>query len=137
VGRYEVDDDPDRIDLGAVCEFLTTEAYWGRGRTVEVIKAQVREAWRVVGAYTEDGEQVGFARACGDGYAFAYLADVYVLGTHRGHGLGKQIVQHMIDDGPGASFRWSLHTSDAHGLYRRFGFTEPGKTYLERPARSI
>ena len=29
----------------------------------------------------------------------------------------------MIDRGPGASFRWTLHTSDAHGLYERFGFT--------------
>ena len=40
----------------------------------------------------------------------------------------------MIDDGPGAKFRWMLHTEDAHGLYRRFGFIEPSHTYLERAA---
>jgi hypothetical protein len=38
----------------------------------------------------------------------------------------------MIDRGPGAGFRWCLHTSDAHGLYEKFGFTRPDQTYLER-----
>jgi hypothetical protein len=42
----------------------------------------------------------------------------------------------MIDDGPGAGFRWMLHTADAHGLYRRFGFSVPdGGCFLERPGR--
>ena len=27
-----------------------------------------------------------------------------------------------------------LHTSDAHGLYRQFGFADPNPTYLERPS---
>lgn len=77
---------------------------------------------------------VGFARAFADGVS-AYLADVYVLPAHRGAGLGKAIVRAMIDDGPGAEFRWMLHTADAHGLYRQFGFTEPDGRYMERPGR--
>jgi RimJ/RimL family protein N-acetyltransferase len=28
-----------------------------------------------------------------------------------------------------------LHTADAHGLYRRFGFASPSERYLERPGR--
>jgi hypothetical protein len=28
-----------------------------------------------------------------------------------------------------------LHTSDAHGLYERFGFGKPTDAYLERHAR--
>jgi GNAT superfamily N-acetyltransferase len=133
--EYEVDDDPGRVDPSAVCAFLTTEAYWARWRDEDVIRAQLRDAWRVVGAYTPDGSQVGFARALSDGHALAYLADVYVLGTHRRQGLGRRIVRLMIDEGPGAGFRWMLHTSDAHGLYRGFGFGDPDATYLERPRR--
>ena len=45
------------------------------------------------------------------------------------------LVRHMVDDGPGASFRWLLHTADAHELYARFGFDRPDRTFLERPAR--
>jgi hypothetical protein len=44
------------------------------------------------------------------------------------------MVQEMIDRGPGAEFRWMLHTADAHGVYERFGFARPDQTYLERPA---
>ena len=121
VGEYEIDDDPDRIDAEAAVAFLTTQAYWGRQRDARLIERQIRESWRVVGAYEATGAMVGFARAFGDGTS-AYLADVYVLSGHRGAGLGKAIVRMMIEDGPGAGYRWMLHTSDAHGLYRQFGF---------------
>ena len=131
-GAYEIDDDPGRIDPGAAVAFLTTEAYWARWRSAEDIKRQITEAWRVVGVYDQAGAMVGFARAFADGGS-AYLADVYVLAAHRGAGLGKAIIAMMIDGGPGAGWRWMLHTSDAHGLYRQFGFAAPSFRYLERP----
>ena len=135
--HYEADDDPSRVDTGAVWEFLSTEAYWGRQRTREQVEQQIRGAWRVVGVYeVETGAQVGFARAVSDGVGFAYLADVYVLGDHRDNDLGKLLVRTMIDDGPGAHFRWTLFTSTAHGLYEQFGFAEPDATAMVRPART-
>ena len=134
-GDYELDDDPGRVDAEAAVAFLTTEAYWGRWRGAEDIERQIAEAWRVVGAYDRAGAMVGFARAHGDG-GCAYLSDVYVLPEHRGAGLGQAIVRMMIDDGPGAGWRWMLHTSDAHGLYRQFGFARPNGRYLERLPRS-
>ena len=135
VGDYQLDDDPGRVDADAAVAFLTTEAYWGRWRGAEDIKAQIAAAWRVVGAYDPAGAMVGFARAFGDGGS-AYLADVYVLAEHRGAGLGRALARMMIEDGPGAGWRWMLHTSDAHGLYRQFGFAPPNGRYLERPPRS-
>ncbi|MFH5821236.1 GNAT family N-acetyltransferase [Georgenia sp. AZ-5] len=132
---YDFDDDPARLDLDAVWRFLSTEAYWGRWRSRADVEAQVRAAWRVVGVYAAaTGEQVGFARAVSDGVAFAYLADVYLLPGHRGAGLGQRLVRAMVEDGPGAHFRWTLFTEDAHELYRRFGFTEPDRTAMVRPA---
>jgi GNAT superfamily N-acetyltransferase len=134
---YELDDDAGRVDRDAVWTFLSTEAYWGRSRTRSDVDAQFAAAWRVVGAYERaGGGMVGFARAVSDGVAFAYLADVFVLPEARGRGLGKELVRTMIDRGPGAGFRWSLHTADAHGLYRHFGFAAPDETYLERPRRT-
>ncbi|WP_027344797.1 GNAT family N-acetyltransferase [Hamadaea tsunoensis] len=130
---YEIDDDPERIDLDAAWTFLSTEAYWGKWRGREDFAAQVRASWRVVGAYDGTGAMVGFARAVSDGLALAYLADVYVDPAHRGRRLGVALVHVMIEEGPGAEFRWMLHTSDAHDLYRKFGFGEP-TTVLERPA---
>jgi len=133
-GSYEFDDNPGRVDKDTVWEFLSTQAYWGRFRTRADFEAQFASAWRVVGVYeAASGRQVGFARAVSDGVAYAYLADVFVLPDARGAGLGKELVATMIDRGPGASFRWTLHTADAHGLYKQFGFAAPDGTYLERP----
>jgi ribosomal protein S18 acetylase RimI-like enzyme len=136
-GQYELDDDPGRVDRDALWHFLSTEAYWGRWRTRSVVEQQLDGAWRVVGVYdSASGAMIGFARAVSDGAGFAYLADVYVDKEFRGQGLGVELVATMIDRGPGATFRWTLHTSDAHGLYERFGFTQPDRTYLERPGTS-
>lgn len=134
--NYEIDDDPHRIDLDVVAGFVTEEAYWHRWRTREHVEQQLRTAWRVVGAYeASTGRQVGYARAVSDGVSDAYLADVFVLADHRGHGLGKRIVAAMIDEGPGRDFRWLLSTRDAHGLYRGFGFDAASDRVMERPSR--
>jgi GNAT superfamily N-acetyltransferase len=136
-GAYELDDDAARIDADAAWRFLSTEAYWGRARTRADFDAQLAATWRVVGIYERaTGRMVGFARAVSDGRVSAYLTDVYVLTEARGHGLGKELVRVMVDRGPGAEFRWGLHTSDAHGLYSQFGFAPPDDRYLERPGRA-
>lgn len=131
---YTIDDDPARLDLGAIWIFLSTEAYWHRWRTRVDVEKQVEAAWRVVGVYDDaTGAQVGFARAVSDGVSDAYLADVYVLPAHRGLGLGKQLVGKMVDDGPGAHFRWTLFTRDAHDLYAQYGFAAPSESAMVRP----
>jgi ribosomal protein S18 acetylase RimI-like enzyme len=130
-GGYEQDDDPARVDVDAVHAFLT-EAYWSEGRSRETVEYLVRNAQRVVGLY-HDGAQVGFCRALSDDASIAYLADVYVLPEHRGRGLGDELVREMVDNGPYAHLRWLLQTRDAHGLYRRIGFGEPGERLMERP----
>ena len=130
---YELDDDPERIDRAAVHAFLT-ESYWAKGRPREVQDALIDGAARVVGLY-KHGRQLGFARTLSDGHAQSYLADVYVLDEHRGRGLGVELVRFSVDEGPFAHTKWFLHTRDAHELYRRFGFAEPGPRALERWAR--
>ncbi len=127
----ELDDDPDRIDVDAVHDYLANESYWAEGRPRQAVERLVRKADRVIGLY--DGRrQVGFARAFTDGFTLAYLADVYVLGEYRGRGLGGAIIREMVDNGPYADLRWLLHTKDAHGLYRRYGFEEPSERVMER-----
>jgi hypothetical protein len=136
-GNYQLDDDPARVDRDGVWSFLSSQAYWERWRTRQDVERQLDSAWRVVGVYDVAGDRrmVGFARAISDGVAFAHLADTYIVNTDRGQGLGKELVRVMIDCGPGVSFRWTLHTADAHGLYAQFGFIRPDHTYLERVAR--
>jgi GNAT superfamily N-acetyltransferase len=130
---FELDDDPTRVDRGAVHEFLTA-SYWAEGRPREIQDALIDSAQRVVGLYHED-RQIGFSRTVSDGHVHAYLADVYVLPEFRGQGLGVELVRFSVEESPFAGCRWVLHTADAHGLYRKFGFGPPSERVLER-ARS-
>jgi GNAT superfamily N-acetyltransferase len=130
---FELDDDVDRIDIGAVHRFISEESYWAAGRPYELQEQLVRQAVRVMGLYHE-GRQVGFCRATTAlGMSFIYLADVYVLNEFRGRGLGVEVVREMIEAGPFADRAWLLHTEDAHGVYRKLGFDVPGYKLMERP----
>lgn len=124
-----------RLDRDWLWSELTEHTYWAKYRTREMFDRQLDTAWRVVGAYRTDGRMVGFCRAFSDGAAMAYLADVYVARAERGRGIGRRLVQVMIDDGPGRDFRWMLHTADAHALYETFGFAAPDATFMERRPR--
>lgn len=131
---YQLDDDPDRLDLDAIYGFLSTAAYWGRWRQRGDVALQIERSRLNVGAYDAGGAQVGYCRVLTDGLALAYLADVFVIDAHRGHGLGTAMVDFAVAHGP--SWRWLLHTRDAGGLYAKFGFAAPPPTLMERPATS-
>lgn len=123
------------MDVGALHRYLCEESYWARGRPLDTVERLVREAARVVGLYDDD-RLVGFCRVVTDGTAFAWLADVYVLGDYRGRGLGVELVREAIE---GSAFRdlpWYLNTVDAQGLYAKLGFGPPDASrmmYRPRP----
>jgi GNAT superfamily N-acetyltransferase len=130
-GGFELDDDPGRVDVDAVHDFLANHSYWAKGRPREVVERLVREATRVVGLYRKD-EQVGFARVVSDDEVFAYLADVYVLPEYQGKGLGLELAREIVDRGPQRDLRWILGTADAHDFYAKLGFGRPSSLMVER-----
>lgn len=120
----EISADARRLDRGVIHGYLAGESYWAKGRTRERQDRAIDGSRCVVGAYTADGAQVGFARAVSDGATFAYLADVFVLPSHQGRGIGKQLVAALLDLPELQGLRrMVLATDDAHTLYERFGFT--------------
>lgn len=120
-GGYTISDDARLLNVGMIHAFVCA-SYWAAGRT----RAQVERALRhslCVGAFDAEGAQVAFARVVTDHVAVAHICDVFVLPAQRGAGLGKALVQALLDH-PDLSnvLRFTLNTSDAHGLYAQFGF---------------
>ncbi len=130
--NIEISFDLSRIDFQATSDLLK-QSYWGASRTDEG-NHRAFDNSLCVGAYL-DGEQVGFARAITDYTVFAYLADVMVWPERRGHGIGKRLVQALLDHPEmNTVSHWSLTTSDAHSLYEKFGFRMEGRYMrLDRP----
>lgn len=119
----EISTDPARLDVDLVHRFLSEEAYWAIGRPRALTERAIAHSL-CFGAYADDGAQVAFARVVTDHALFAYLADVFVLPTVRGQGIGKQLVGAiMAHEDVRAVRRVVLATDDAHGLYAQFGFT--------------
>jgi len=126
-----IDDDRTRLDVAMIHRYLSEESYWARGIARERVERSIAHS-HCFGAY--DGEaQVGFARVITDYATFAYLADVFVLPSHRGRGVSKQLMA-AIRAHPELQElrRWHLVTRDAHALYAQFGFTP-----LDAPERHM
>jgi len=119
---YELSSDRSRVDLPRVHRWLSTDAYWAMGRSVERMRAAV-EGSEPYGIYL-GGEQVAVARVVTDGAIFGYLCDVYVDRAHRGRGLGGWLVEALCEHLRGRGLtRFLLVTRDAQPLYARYGFT--------------
>ena len=125
---YTISTDPAKLDIDAIADMLR-RAYWAQGRTPEMIARYLQHSL-VFGVYHKGG-QVGLARVVSDYTTFAWLCDVFIHEDHRGHGLGKWLMEtvHAHPDLQGLR-RWMLATRDAHGLYEQFGWTP-----LDHPER--
>lgn len=121
-GDYLISTDKSRLDLSVVHNFLA-RSYWAAGIPFEVVKRSIENSL-AFGVYKED-QQVGFARVITDYATFAYIGDVFILEDFRGQGLSKWLME-VIAAHPDLQGlrRWLLLTQDAHGLYRKTGFTK-------------
>lgn len=127
----EISTDRSRLDVGVIHRYLCEESYWAKGIPRDLVERSIEHSL-CFGAY--DGSALaGFARVITDYATFAYIADVFVLPSHRRRGVSKAILR-AIDEHPELQRlrRWHLVTRDAHGLYEQFGFTP-----LVRPERHM
>jgi N-acetylglutamate synthase-like GNAT family acetyltransferase len=123
--EYEISTDAHRLNVEVIHKFLAEDSYWSPGIPRPTVERAIQNSL-CFGVYHHTA-QVGFARVVTDRSTFALLADLFILDGHRGKGLSKHLMQRIVDheDLQGLR-RLLLLTSDAHGLYRQFGFQELG-----------
>ena len=119
-GEFVVTTDAAWFDEDLIHRVLSA-SYWAEGIPREVVARSIGNSL-CFGVF-EGAKQIGFARVISDYATFAYLADVFIIESHRGRGLAeflmKCIFRHPELQG---LRRWMLVTRDAHGLYAQFGF---------------
>lgn len=129
-GEFVISTDPDRLDRESIHRFLAG-SYWAPQVPRAIVDRSIDNSMPF-GLY-EGGRQIGFARIITDRATFAYVADVYVLESHRGRGLALWLMQTIREHPELQNLRrWTLFTRDAHPLYRKVGFRD-----IEDPPRCM
>jgi GNAT superfamily N-acetyltransferase len=120
-GEWVVSTERERLDVDLIHQFLT-HSYWAKGIPRDVVERSLENSL-CFGVF-EGAKQIGFARAVTDYATYAYLADVFVLETHRSRGVAKFLMECILRHPQLENLRrWTLATRDAHRLYAKFGFT--------------
>ena len=83
------------LDVALIHEFLSHRSYWAQGISRGTVERAISHSL-CFGVYAGD-HQVGFARITTDYAALAYLADVFILEPYRARGLGKWLVECIVN----------------------------------------
>lgn len=115
--------DKSLLQIDVIHKFLSEESYWAKERTLEQTKRAIENSL-CFGVYAAD-KQIGFARVVSDFTTFAYIGDVFILQEFRGRNLSKLLMEAIVShENLQGLRRWILATKDAHGLYRKFNFSD-------------
>nr|WP_294859184.1 GNAT family N-acetyltransferase [uncultured Fluviicola sp.] len=117
--------DNHQLDIAYIRDFIA-QTYWAKNRSLETMQTCVDNSLNF-GVFLNE-KQIGYARVVTDYAQFAYLLDVFIDKNHQGLGYSKILVKHILENESLKDVKvWRLATSDAHELYRKFGFTELAK----------
>ena len=120
--RITVSTDKSKLDVPFIQHFLK-DIYWAAGRTIAEVQTTIAHSF-CFGIYLGD-KQIGFARVITDYVVFAYVMDVFITEEYRGKGYASLLIDNMMNEPQLKNIQiWRLATTDAHFLYRKFGFKE-------------
>jgi GNAT superfamily N-acetyltransferase len=113
----------ENMDVTMIHGFLSNDSYWAKGISYQLVEHSLAHSF-CIGAFVED-RQVGFGRVITDYYTFGWFADFLVLPEYQGKGIAKKMLSYILEQPWSKRLRRKmLNTSDAHGLYRQFQFTD-------------
>ncbi|MEC3964617.1 GNAT family N-acetyltransferase [Flagellimonas halotolerans] len=127
--EFQISTDKDRLDIQKVHKEVAL-TYWGKGRSMEETIMTIEKSI-CFGMYDEKGEQMAYARIITDGLVFAYIMDVVVFNPNKRKGLGKKLIQHILDRSDVKKVNTvALKTIDAHHFYENLGFKRIGDSEM-------
>ena len=121
----EITTDKSKIDFDFVHQYLSEEAYWSKGRSMEAVKRSITNSLCFSMFDLETKKQIAFARVATDYVVFAWVMDLFVVREFRGKGYAKRLVHYILEYPDLTQVNgFGLRTNDAQGLYEQFGFSQ-------------
>ncbi len=104
-------------------QLLDAHSFWASGRSKRELSRMLAGSQAVISAW-QGSRLVGFGRATSDGVFRAVLWDVVVAGERQGRGLGRRIVEALLQEPALQGVeRTYLMTTNSAGFYEQLGFT--------------
>jgi GNAT superfamily N-acetyltransferase len=125
-----ISDDRSRVQVEVVADLLA-KTFWGHRRPREVVEKLIPTS--MCFSLFRHREQIGFARVVTDYAVFSWLSDVVIKDSYRGRDLGEWLVSCILDHPKIAGTQFVLQTTDAAGLYKKFGFQVSEKLMTRKP----
>jgi len=111
-----------RGQLQQLQALLDHHSFWAPGRTPAQLRRMLAGSQAVVSAWRRE-RLVGFGRATSDGVFRAVLWDVVVAGEEQGRGLGRRVVEALLEAPALRGVeRVYLMTTNSAGFYTQLGF---------------
>jgi GNAT superfamily N-acetyltransferase len=129
---YLISNNRNLLSLDRIVDLLS-RSYWAGQRSLEKIVESIRNS-ECFGVYLND-DQVGFARIVTDYAVMYWLCDVFIDENHRKQGLGKKLIETIVNDETFSNLTGILGTTDAHSLYEKFGFVRDQERFMRRTIR--
>jgi len=127
--KFYISTDKDKLDIQTVHKEVTS-TYWGKGRSMEETMMTIEKS-TCFGMYDKNDQQIAYARMITDGLIFAYIMDVIVFDPYKGKGLGKRLVEHILNQQDVKKVNTvALKTMDAHSFYENLGFKRVGDSKM-------
>jgi len=103
---------------------MLSHAYWSQGISQSEVEKGASNSALLVGAFTVENKQIGYARAISDKTRFAYITDVIVHEDYRKNGIGQLLMKNILESEELSDvYQWLLITKDAHEVYQKVGFS--------------
>jgi len=127
--EFYISTDKDKLDIEKVHTEVSS-TYWGEGRTKEETLLTIEKSI-CFGMYDENDQQIAYARMMTDALVFAYIMDVVVFDPYKGKGLGRKLLQYVLDRPDVKRVNTvALKTLDAHSFYENLGFKRVGDSEM-------
>ena len=121
-------------DIGWICRELRASEWGVRLTDAKIKKAMMRStSFGIYVGGEPDLAIAGFARVVTDDALFSTITDFIITKEARGHGLGRQLLEHILAHASVKHTECVLHTGAARDFYAKFGFKVHTEGVMLRP----
>ncbi|MGC4121727.1 MAG: GNAT family N-acetyltransferase [Myxococcales bacterium] len=109
----------------AIVELYQAGGWWKESAEWRsIIPRMIEGSFAFMVARDAEGRLVGMGRAISDGVSDAYIQDVVVLRSHRGQGIGAELVRRLAEHCASRGISWIGLVAEpgTQPFYERLGF---------------